>query len=1062
MNTVARSVWLLPAMILVLALQAQAQDRVVTGRVTAQDTGEPLPGVNVVVKGTSIGTATDLDGRYSLKVPEGATLVFSAIGFKTEEVVLGDRSVLDVALTVSISNLDEVVVIGYGEQSRATLTTSISKLDTLALQYIPYANPASALQGTIPGLRVQTTTGQPGAAPRVILRGGTSINNPNAAEPLYIVDGVIRNNINDLNALDFESVQVLKDAAATAIYGSRASNGVVIITTKSAKPGRTQINYSSSLQISELGKRMPLASARDYIYFGRLGVAATAERRPDVLFRLGLPVGFGTGNDLSNRTAFTTQYLTPENEHKLKEGWESMPDPLDSTKTIIFKETDWQDVLFDPALTQNHYLSISGGRPDAAYNLSFGYLDNEGITIRTGYRRMTVDMGGRVQVRDNLSFDGQFNYSNASDNRVFSEFQIFQRALGLPPTAKLTYEDGSLAPGQNRSIGNPLYHLSRIKAKNSVDRMTLGLHGLWEIRPGLTFEPSASLYSVRATDNSFQMSYWNTPTQFVDSRDASAFNSIYWQRQIDGVLTYDASIGRDHNLQAKLGASYYDRKLYQASASGRGASTDLVPTLNASSEPVSVWSSSTDQVILGYFSRVTYDYKQKYLLSASARYDGASNLGTNNRWGFFPGISAGWNLHRERFWNTLPAFMSSLKLRASYGVNGNISGLSDFHAQGLYSVGARYSGAAAIQNNRMANQNLRWEKSKTVDVGFDLGLMNDRITLLVDYYRRVTSDLLTSLELPQSTGFSSLLTNLGSLENRGFELEFNARIFDNPNGLNWRASFNAATNQNRILRLPDNGNENNRIGGIEVYDPKQGKYVWVGGLQEGKPIGDLYIWKHLGVYATDEEVANAPLDMLISGPDKTKKAGDAILADLDGNGIIDTRDQVYVGNIFPDWTGGIINTFSYKNLTLTVRMDFALGHTIFNQTLVAYNGQTQGDIGFTDEVLRSWQKPGDRTNIPRYYWADQLAQNNIFRGNRGTSYYYEKGDYLALREVTASYTLPQKWVQRLSLASARVYLTGSNLHYFTAYKGLLPEDGGTDNGRYPLPRSITMGVNIGF
>lgn len=1044
------------------ALPATAQEIDITGQVVAEDTGEPLPGVNIIIEGTTTGTATGIDGTYTLTVPADATLIFSAIGFTRQTIEVAGREVIDVAMPPEVSGLDEVVVIGYGEQSRATLTTSISKLDPETLRNIPYANPASALQGTIPGLRVQSTSGQPGQAPRIILRGGTSINNPNGAQPLYIVDGVIRSNINDLNALDFESVQVLKDAAATAIYGSRASNGVVIITTKTGTPGSTDITYSSSLQVSELGKRMPLVGARDYIYFGRLGVAATSERHPERLERLDLPIGFGTGNDLTNRTAFTPQYLTPENEHKLNEGWESMPDPLDPSRTIIFKETDWQDVLFDPALTQNHYLAVTGGSQQASYNLSFGYLDNEGIAIRTGYRRLTADMGGRVALSDNLSVDGSFNYSNSSDDQVFNIYEIFQRALGLPPTAKLYYEDGTLAPGQNRSIGNPLYHLGRIESRNSVDRMTLSTHGLWQIVPGLTFEPTASIYSVRSVDNRFQKSYWNTPTQFIDSRDASASSSIYWQRQVDGVFTFDPVLGPVHDLQLKAGASYYDRKLYQASAAGRGASTDLIPTLNASSEPVNVSSSSTDQAIVGYFGRLTYDYKKRYLFSASARYDGASNLGANNRWGFFPGVSVGWNAHEETFWAGMPDLLSSFKLRTSYGVNGNISGLSDFHAQGLYSVGSRYNGIAAIQNNRMANQDLRWEKSTTVDLGFDLGLVDDRVTVLFDWYRRVTDDLLTSLELPQSTGFLSLLTNLGSLENKGVELEIGADIISNPSGFNWRASFNAARNENKILELPDNGNENNRIGGIEIWDPGKQEYVWVGGLQEGKPLGDLYIWEHLGVYSTDEEAAAGPIDLLIAGTDKTKVGGDAILRDVDGNGIIDTRDQVYVGNIYPDWTGGFVSDFGYRNFGLTVRMDFAIGHTIFNQTLLAFNGQTQGDIGFTEDVLRSWQKPGDKTDVPRYYWADQLAQNNIYRDNRGTSYYYEKGDYLALREVTASYVLPQGWVQRIGLEATRLYLTGSNLHYFTSYKGLLPEDGGTDSGRYPLPRSITMGVNISF
>lgn len=1037
-----------------LTLNVFGQEQTVTGTVTAQETGETLPGVNVVIKGTTSGTSTDQNGDYEITVPDGATLIFSAIGFETKEIIVGTQTTIDVVLAPSIAQLEEMVVIGYGEQSRATLTSSVSKMDTSALKNVPFTNVASALQGTVSGLRVQTTSGQPGQAPRVIMRGGTSISNPNGAAPLYIIDGVKKNNLNDINANDIESIQVLKDAASTAIYGSRASNGVIIVETKSGKRGDVQITYSSSLQTSQLGKRYSLGSAREYIKFGRLGIAATGEKHPGFLSRLDLPIGFGTGNDLTNNTAFTTQYLTPENEHKLNEGWESMPDPLDPSKTIIFKATDWQDKLFRAALTQNHYLSASGGSDLATYRVGVGFLDSEGAAIQTGYQRLSLDASGEVQVRNNLQMRGNVSFSNSSDEEVFNINQIFQRALALPATAKFRYEDGTLAPGQNRSMGNPIYHLSRSQTQNNLNRITLGLDATWEIIPSLTFEPSASLYAVQEVDNDFQKSYYNTATQFIDSRNASAFHSLYWQREIDGVFTYKNSFGRNHNFLGNAGFSYYDRKNYSLFAAGRGAASDKVPTLNASSQETAVFSNTSHQVIAGYFGRVTYDYNQKYLFSASARYDGASNLGDNNKWGFFPGVSAGWNLHEENFWSAMPDVLSKFKLRGSYGVTGNISGLSDFHAQGQYSVGSQYNGQPMVTSTRLPNQELKWERSRMIDAGLDMGLFEDRVTLLFDYYRRVTDDLLQTLELPHYTGFESILTNLGSLENRGIEFEVEADVIRNRAGFNWSLGANASYNQNKILELPENGNENNRIGGILVYDPEVGDYVYKGGLQEGAPLGDMYAYQQLGVYATDEEAANGPTDMLVTGTDKSKFGGDVKWLDVDDNGIIDTRDRVYAGNIFPDWTGGISNTFSYKNLNLYVRTDFAIGHTIYNESLARFNGQFQGDINVSKEVVnRSWQEQGDQTDVPRYYWADQLAQNNLFRGN---TRYYEKGDYLALREVTMSYTLPAEWLEPVGLRRVRIYATGNNLQYFTGYKGLLPEDGGQDSGRYPTPRSFIL------
>lgn len=1042
--------------LLIQEVSAQGQ-RQVTGKVIDAGSGESIPGVNVLVLGTNIGTATDIDGIYSLDVADGSRLRFSFIGYTSSEVVVGNQTQINVSLQLDSRNLEEILVIGYGEQSRETLTSSVSKVDKRVLEGIPFPNAALAMQGTIAGVRVQSTSGQPGSAPRVIIRGGTSINDPNGAQPLYIIDGVIRGNMNDINADDIETFQVLKDAAATAIYGARGSNGVVIITTKTGKSGKTQITYRYDVTSSELWREYDMASAEDYIRFNRLGLMATGEKHPQHLNRLNLATGSGIGNNLSNNTAFTTQYLTPANEYKLNEGWQSMQDPFDPTKTIIFQETNWQDLLFRTAISHNHYIGISGGSEKARYDMGIGYLENQGVAINTDFKRFTVRMNGDVQARKNLGVYGRMNFTNSGNSTVFNENQIFERSLGLPPTAKLYYEDGTLAPGQNRGIGNPLYHLGTNDQFNATNRLTMSAGANWEILPGLTFEPVGSIYFVQSTNNNFQRGFFNTPTQFVDSRNASSSNSIFWQKQFDGVLNYTKSYGF-HNLQLKGGFSWFDRQNYSASASGRGAASDLIPTLNASAEPTSVSSSASQQRIIGYFGRFIYDYDRKYLFTASARYDGASNLGNQNKWGIFPGISAGWNIHKEDFWSSVPAQLSSLKARVSYGVNGNIANISDFHAQGLYSVGPRYNGLPAIQNNRMANQNLQWERSKTFDLGFDVGLFNNRVTVLFDYYHRITDNLLTNLELPQSTGFSSILTNLGSLENKGLEAEINASIIQGKD-FAWNLAVNGSYNINNIVKLPENDNEFNRVGGIYVFDPKMNKYIWKGGLQEGQRPGQMFAYQYQGVYATDEQAQSGPRDLLVTGTNKTKFGGDVNWADLDKNDTIDSRDRVLAGNQFPKWTGGFSNTFNYKGFSLTVRTDFALGHTIYNRVRATYNGQYQGDIGMLAENVNSWQQQGDQATLPRYYWADQLAQNNSFRGS---TFYYEPGDYLALREVALNYSLPTRWLEPIGVSAVRLNLSGFNLHYFTKYKGLMPEDGGTDTGRYPVARSFVFGVNVNF
>lgn len=1053
----------LPFLLLFLSaasfLEVNAQQQIIRGTVTSAADRAPIPFVTVIAKGTQNGINTDANGKYEIRASAGQSLIFSFIGYKTQEIAVGSQTELNVTLEEDATTLNEVVAIGYGSQSRELTTTAISKLDNRVLDNVPFANAASALQGTISGVRVQSTSGQPGAAPRVIVRGGTSINNPNGASPLYIVDGVIRDNINDLNPSDIESMQVLKDAASTAIYGARGSNGVVIVTTKSGKSGKARISYSYDLTQSNVARKYDLLSARDFIYFQRLGIAASAAKDPAQNSLLTQPGSGGTGNDLSNKTPFTTQYLTPENGHKLQEGWESMPDPLDPSKTIIFKDTDFQELLFKTGISHNHALSIAGGTEKATFSAGLGYLKSEGIAIASDFRRITLNLNSELAVRDNVKVFGRLMYSNSASKEPYQTVNLFGRSSGLPPTAKYQFEDGTLAPGINLSIGNPEYIVNVQKGKNSNDKSTMVVGTNWNILPALLLTVQGSLYRETADSRSFLKAYLNGPGNLVNSRDASGSYSKRIQYQTDATLSYSKSFNNIHVLDAMLGFSYYDRIFSTLSANGRGAASDLIPTLNSSAIPQAVGGTEARQVIAGYFGRVNYNYDQKYLLSVTSRYDGASNLGANYKWGFFPGISAGWNVHKEKFWQGLPEGLLSLKLRTSYGVNGNISQLGDYQAQGQYSVGNTYAGVAAIQNTSLANQGLKWEQSKTFDLGVDIGLFNNRISLLVDRYRRVTDNLITSLSLPHSTGFESILTNLGSLENKGVEIELSARITNSESALSWDISMNAARVKNKILSLPYNGTENNRIGGVYVWDAARGDYAWMGGLQEGGRVGDMFAYKQVGVYATDEAAAAGPVDMVVPGADKTKYGGDVNWLDSDGNNIIDEKDRVYVGNIYPTWTGGLTNSLSYKGFSFLVRVDFTAGHTIDHYTRGTFLGQYHGDNGLSTDLLRSWQKQGDVTDIPRFYWADQQVRSNLFRGN---STLFEKGDFLAIREATLSYTVPGKILQKLKIASVRFNVTGNNLHYFTNFTGLNPEDGNRDNGRYPIPRNIIFGLNASF
>lgn len=546
-----------------------------------------------------------------------------------------------------------------------------------------------------------------------------------------------------------------------------------------------------------------------------------------------------------------------------------------------------------------------------------------------------------------------------------------------------------------------------------------------------------------------------------------------------------------------LGGEYFENQYMQYNGSADGAAFDDIPTLNAASTANMRASSLREGYrIASGFARVTYDFNRRYLFTAVARYDGISKL-SDNRWGFFPGVSAGWNLHEEEFYKNskLVDIVSTVKPRISYGINGNVNGIGLYDVYGIYNQWTgtnKYNGYAGILNTSIINSQLRWEKSKSFEVGLDLGFLNNRFNLILDYYNRTTSDLLTDLSLPSYTGFDTYKTNLGSLRNSGFEVEGNLNLITNPKGFSWDFSFNASYVHNKIVKLPYNGNENNRQGGSQVWDPKQNRVVWVGGYQEGQTMGDIYAYKHVKVLRDANEVKQLAGDYKdlvaglygpnVSAADRQKyglskpiEEGDVLWADLNGDNVIDELDRVKVGNIYPKWTGGFSTTLSYKNVSLYGRFDFAVGHTILNMVSMRSLSQSVGFKNIISEGLASWTEENRDTDIPKLYYDDSTAKKNFYRSTSGgditsvnnrSSAMYEKGDYLALRELTLSWKLPTKWISKAHMTNASVYVTGQNLFYITGYSGTSPEAPltypGVDTGRYPTPRTVLMGVNISF
>ncbi|RED23676.1 TonB-linked SusC/RagA family outer membrane protein [Flavobacterium cutihirudinis] len=1083
--------------------------RKVTGKVT-NEKGESLPGVNIVAKGTTVSTQTDFDGKFTFEVPDNATtLVVTYIGLQDQEVTITD-GLMNIVLKEVGQQMNEVIVVGYGSQNRRTLSTAVSKLDKKVLENVPYSNVTQSLQGSVTGLVVKTSSGQPGKASNVIVRGGTSIDNPSGATPLYIVDGVLRSQIDDINSLDIASLQVLKDAAATSIYGARASNGVIIVTTNTGKAGKLKVSYNVSTQNSRISKKYDFMDGGEYIRLQRLGLYNAAEiaglSTTTGIARLGQLTGAtpaGTGNNLQNNTPFATllkSNLSAETIGTLQgKGWQEIADPLNPSNTIMYKSTDWNDVLFQDAITQSHTLGFSGGTDTGVFDLSLGYLKGDGITIFTGYQRFTSKLNASLKVADNFTINGRVLFSKSSNNQVVANSVVFNRYLGNSPTTKLYLEDGSLAPGQNNINGNPLYQMGKVKGINENNKLQMGVDGELRLAKDFTFTPSMSLYSENENDNTFQQAFLSGSSGLVDnSRPATRLSNQIYQVQYEGVFAYKKGWDQIGDFDAKLGVSKYDRTIKAFNAAGKGSPSDLAQTLDSSPIPVSVYSNNTKLVLNSVFGRLNYDYKNRYFATASFRYDGSSSLGPDNRYGFFPGISAGWNVQEEKFWvNAMPKFFSSLKLRGSYGVNGNLGTLGDFQAGGLYAgstngIANSYNGQSAIINSQIANPGLKWEESETVNAGFDLGFNGDKIRVIGDFYNKLTSDLLTNLTLASNSGFSTVLTNLGGLRSKGFELELQATVY-NQNDWKINVGANVSHNTNTVEKLPFNGNGNNRIGGTEIWDSKSGTYKYVGGLQEGQKIGDFYAHKQLYILSTQAEADAYNLkvhDTYVTktagnggNPTGKKFAGDAVFEDTDNNGIIDSRDRTYMGNMFPTFVGGFNFDATYKGFSLTVRTDYSLGATIYNEARARFLGQFQGNYGLLAESSQSWQKEGDITDVPRYRWADQTNQNNLFRSEasgaayntnmfQGNSRYYESGDYLCIREITFSYNFPKTIIEKAGIASLRMYVTGSNLYYFTKYTGLSPEvqgiDGGSSlglnaagsTGTYPVPRNIILGLNI--
>ncbi|AQG79191.1 SusC/RagA family TonB-linked outer membrane protein [Spirosoma montaniterrae] len=995
-----------------------AQAITLTGRVTTGTGREALPGVNVSIEGTTTGTTTGADGTYRLNVPSANnTIVFSYIGYATQRVAVNGRSQLDVTLEEDNKALSEVVVVGYGTKDRRDLTSAVSSVSGKQIENLPVTSPVALLQGRATGVQIVQNTGAPGATNFTIrVRGTTSINAGN--NPLFIVDGIqFEGGTADINPNDVESMEILKDAAAAAIYGSRAANGVVLITTKRGKAGKPQINLNYYKGIQQVDRtRLPkLMDSREFIEL-------IQEQR-------------ATGTGITSLYAFI------------------LPDDGIIGGNGRISNTNWVNEVIRQGSMDNYELSIRGGENKLRFFLSGSYLKQKGNLVYTDFKRYTGKLNLDYQASDKLKLGVSLNATRGITNQApENEGGIFQAALFKAPVNPVYAIDGSYFLEDISGILNPIAVADLETRLNTRTRLMSNFFAEYMILPGLNFKTSWASDIVLNRNDFFQPS--NSRRNSFAQGNSNYNDENNWL--FEHTLNYINTFGQ-HRVNALLGFSQLENNFSTTTAAARDYGTNSIETLNAASTPTTATNSRTANGLASLFGRVGYIFASKYYVEASLRRDGSSKFGENNRYALFPAASLGWQVGREDFFKNLSGVVSDLKLRASYGRTGNQGGIGNYTSQGGFATGQGYVGQNGVAPSLIANPDLKWETTDQFNLGADLSFLKSRVNLSVDLYQKLTSNLLLNVQLPLTSGFGSVLQNVGSTENRGIEFDLNTVNIERE-GLRWTTNFNISFNRNRITKLSGGADIINTSGNTGF-----GQAQTFGLLREGESIGAFFGWQANGVYArsTDNERglrADNATGYLFKG-------GDMRFVDQNGDNIIDLRDRVVIGNAIPRFTGGMTNTVQYGNFSLDALLQFVGGKQVFNGTRTVTESMFQFANGA--RIIRNrWRQEGDVTDIPRADHTDPGFNR------RSSTRWLEDGSYLRVKTVTLSYNLPQSLLRWAKIDNVRFYATAQNLFTFTPYTGIDPESNSGGSGRvtdlgfdyaaYPQYRTFLFGVNVGF
>jgi TonB-linked SusC/RagA family outer membrane protein len=1022
-------------------LISHGQEITISGIVKSGADNKPLPGANVLIKGKVIGTTTDFDGNYFFQVPsENEVLIFAYQGYKSQEILIGNQRVINITLEENTALLDEVVVVGYGSSQRKDLTGAISSIKSEDLQSVRATTADDFLQGRVSGLLLTQTSGQPGAATSVRIRGSSSINASN--EPLYVIDGFPVDNriisagisegpsLNPLSTIspsDIQSIDVLKDASATAIYGSRGANGVIIITTKRGTSGKTEINYDTYMGVNEITKKFSLLDASQFAFYYNEAV-----------------------NNGSGKPRF---YSNPSD---------------------FGKGTDWQDEIFRKSLTRSHDISIKGGNNDIRYAISGSYLNQEGIIIDSDFERFNLRINLDIKATEKLSIENTTSLNRSDSNTARTDTpgglgvsSATTGAYGMSPLLPLFDSEGNYTKGNfivqndgnflndvsNNSeyIPNFTSPLAYIKLNDSETRSTRILENLafkLNFAKNFTFKTLLGADIIINEGSIFRtamIDFGNSNNAFVSQGKVISTNLL-----AETTVNYTNIFNDMHQLNVLAGISWQDFSIKGVSSNAQGLPTENFRANSFEGATTrGVGSTFIDSYLHSYFGRLNYIFDNRYIFTASYRADGSSRFGEGQKFGYFPSAAFAWNISEEEFMKDSNIYT---KLRLGFGITGNQE-IGDYRSKDRFSSTYHVFDRTEVVGQlpkTPANANLRWEQTEQYNIGLDLGFFNDRLNITTDFYRKNTDDLLLELSVPYHTGYVSSLINVGSVRNEGIELAINSNIIKGT--FNWDINLTSGYNRNKILSLAglEDIPTGASINGVENWQL----------LVEGGQIGAFYGYKSNGIIQLTDTPENTPQFVT-----DTFKPGERKYMDLNGDGVINAdNDRTFIGNPIPEWTFGLNNTFKFKDLDLNIFLNGVSGNEIANFTrinLENFNGQSNVSL----EAFSNRWTPQNPSNT--YVSASNGVRNAPFASN-----YVEDGSFLRLKSITLGYSLPTNLLSSLSINKLRIYITGRNLFTMTNYSGVDPEvswggpnralSAGADFGGYPNFKTFLTGLNINF